>query len=123
MKKTTQNSRSKLLWSVLFVLIAAATIWAVLSQSRSFSLRSFLSYASGASKPWLVMALLSMLGFIVFEGEALVVICRAFGCPVSRGRAFVYSASDIYVSAITPSASGGQQIGRASCRERVLIPV
>ena len=96
------------MWSVLFVLIAAATIWAVLSQSRSFSLRSFLSYASGASKPWLAMALLSMLGFIVFEGEALVVICRAFGCPVSRGRAFVYSASDIYVSAITPSASGGQ---------------
>ena len=108
MKKSTQNSRNKLLWSVLFVLIAAATIWAVLSQSRSFSLRSFVSYASGASKPWLAMALLSMLGFIVFEGEALVVICRAFGYPISRGRAFIYSASDIYVSAITPSASGGQ---------------
>ena len=108
MKKSTQNAKSKLLWSVLFVLIAAATIWAVLSQSRSFSLRSFVSYASGASKPWLAMALLSMLGFIVFEGEALVVICRAFGYPIARGHAFIYSASDIYVSAITPSASGGQ---------------
>ena len=108
MKKSTQNSRSKLLWSVLFVLIAAATIWAVLSQSRSFSLRSFAAYASEMSKPWLTMALLSMLGFIVFEEESLAVICRAFGYPVSRGRAFIYSASDIYVSAITPSASGGQ---------------
>ena len=108
MEKSSQTSRSKLLWSVLFVVIAAATIWAVLAQSRSFSLRSFVSYASGASKPWLAMALLSMLGFIVFEGESLAVICRAFGYPISRGRAFVYSASDIYVSAITPSASGGQ---------------
>ena len=108
MKKSTQNSRSKILWSVLFVLIAAATIWAVLSQSRSFSLRSFAAYASGASRPWLAMALLSMLGFIVFEEEALAAICRTFGYPVSRGRAFIYSASDIYVSAITPSASGGQ---------------
>ena len=108
MKKSTQNSRSKILWSVLFVLIAAATVWAVLSQSRSFSLRTFVSYASGMSKPWLAMALLSMLGFIVFEQESLAVICRAFGHPVSRGRAFIYSASDIYVSAITPSASGGQ---------------
>ena len=108
MKKSTQKSQSKLLWSVLFVVIAAATIWAVLSQSSSFSLRSFVSYASGASKAWLAMALLSMLGFIVFEGEALIVICRAFGYSVSRRRAFIYSASDIYVSAITPSASGGQ---------------
>ena len=108
MKKSTQKSQSKLLWSVLFVVIAAATIWAVLSQSRSFSLRSFAAYASGASKTWLAMALLSMLGFIVFEGEALVVICRAFGYPTSHRRAFIYSASDIYVSAITPSASGGQ---------------
>ena len=108
MKKPTQKSQNKLLWSVIFVLIAAATIWAVLSQSKSFSLRSFLSYASGMSKCWLAMALLSMLGFIVFEGEALVAICRAFGHPISRRRAFVYSASDIYVSAITPSASGGQ---------------
>ena len=46
MKKSSQNSRSKLLWTVLFVLIAAATIWAVLSQSQAFTLRSFVSYAS-----------------------------------------------------------------------------
>ena len=108
MKKPTQKSQSKLLWSVLFVLIAAATVWAVLSQSRSFSLRTFVSYASGMSRRWLIMALLSMLGFIVFEGESLVAICRAFGYPVSHRRTFIYSASDIYVSAITPSASGGQ---------------
>ena len=108
MKKPSRNSRSRLLWSVLFVVIAAATVWAVLSQSKSFSLSALAAYVSEASKPWLAMALLSMLGFIVFEGESLAAICRAFGYPVSRRSAFVYSASDIYVSAITPSASGGQ---------------
>ena len=108
MKKSTQKFQSKILWSVLFVVIAAATIGVVLSQSSSFSPHSFASYASEASKPWLVMAVLSMLGYIIFEGESLVVICRAFGYSVSRRRAFIYSASDIYVSAITPSATGGQ---------------
>ena len=108
MKKPAQKTQNKILWSVLFIIIAAATIWAVLSQSRSFSLRSFAEYASEMSKPWLAMALLSMLGFIFFEGESLVAICRAFGYPTSHRRAFIYSASDIYVSAITPSASGGQ---------------
>ena len=105
---SAQKSLNRLLWSVLFVVIAAATIWAVISQSRSFSLRSFVSYASGVSKAWLSAAFLSMLGFILFEGEAFVAICRAFGHSISHRRGFIYSASDIYFSAITPSASGGQ---------------
>ena len=114
MKKSDKNSapspksRNRALWSVLFVLIAAATIWAVVSQSRSFSLDTFVSYISGASKPWLTAAVLCMLGYIWLEGKALITICRAFGYSVKRRRGFVYSASDIYFSAITPSATGGQ---------------
>ena len=49
-----------------------------------------------------------MLGFIYFEGEALRVLVRHMGYPAKRSHGFVYSAADVYFSAITPSASGGQ---------------
>ena len=107
-ENTTKRSSNKLLWSLLSVLIAAATIWAVISQARAFSLDSFADYVFGTSKPWLLAAVLCMLGFIVFEGMAIATICRALGYRTDFGRGFVYSASDIYFSAITPSATGGQ---------------
>lgn len=106
--KNDISSRKKLLWTVLFAVIAAATVWAVVSHSKAFSAASFASYISGASKVWLIAAILSMLGFVVFEGEAVTSICRAFGCFPNHKQGFIYSASDIYFSAITPSASGGQ---------------
>ncbi len=43
-----------------------------------------------------------------FEGEALREIVFHMGYPTKHKDAFVYSAADIYFSAITPSASGGQ---------------
>lgn len=107
-ENTPRDKRNKLLWSALFIAIAAATVWAVVSQSKTFSFNSFLSYINGSAKMWLIAAFISMLGFIVFEGEAILAACRAFGYPVSHRRGFAYSASDIYFSAITPSATGGQ---------------
>ena len=107
-KSASDQSPNKLMWSLVSVLIAAATIWGVISQARAFSLDSFLSYFLDASLPWLLAAILCMLGFIVFEGMAIATICRAFGYRVNHRQGFVYSASDIYFSAITPSATGGQ---------------
>ena len=109
-KSSSDKSSNKLLWSLVSVFIAAATIWAVISQARAFSLNSFFSYFLDASIPWLLAAFLCMLGFIVFEGMAITTICRTFGYRVKHRRGFVYSASDIYFSAITPSATGGQPV-------------
>ena len=107
-KSSSDQSPNKLLWSLVSVFIAAATIWGVISQARAFSLDSFLSYFLDASIPWILAAILCMLGFIVFEGMAIATICRAFGYRTNRRQGFIYSASDIYFSAITPSATGGQ---------------
>ena len=108
MDQTPQTPKSKLLWSLLFLAIAAATIGAVASQSGALTLPAFLSYVSGLSAPWLAAAGAGMLGFVFFEGEAVLSVCRAFGYPTGHRRGFLYSASDIYFSAITPSATGGQ---------------
>jgi hypothetical protein len=54
------------------------------------------------------MAVVCMCGFFVFEGLALKTLCKTFGYKRSAGKCMVYSSSDIYFSAITPSATGGQ---------------
>ena len=38
------DKKKKLLWSILFLLIAAMTVWALTSQNKAFSLHSFATY-------------------------------------------------------------------------------
>lgn len=102
------TDRKQWLFMALFAVIAVVSVWAVVAQSREFSLSDFTTYIRHASIPWLVVALLSMFGFILFEALALLVLCRALGYRQSLWRGYIYSASDIYFSAITPSATGGQ---------------
>lgn len=108
MKKTSDTPRSRLLWSLVFVAVAALSVYTIVSQSHTFSLETFADYVAGASLPWVLCAVTCMLGFIFFEGEAVISICRAFGYNASHARGFSYSAADLYFSAITPSATGGQ---------------
>lgn len=102
------NFKRKWLWSVLSVGIAACTIWAVTSQNQQFSADYFKLYLTKVSPALIVPAILCMLGFIAMEGAALAYICRSFGYRTRPGDGWVYSSSDIYFSAITPSATGGQ---------------
>lgn len=107
-EKKAPKKKSSWLWSLLFVAIAGLSIWAVTSQSKSFSFSQFWDYICNASPFWMIVSFFFMLGFIVFEGLALLDICRSFGYRKKLKNGFLYSASDLYFSAITPSASGGQ---------------
>ena len=102
------NAKREALWSLLFLLIAAGTIWAVSSQSKNFSLAGFMDFLQGASLPWLVLAFGCMLLSVWSEGMALLQICRGFGHRRRGTDGFVYASADVYFSAITPSATGGQ---------------
>ena len=101
-------SRKKIIWTVLSLLLACFCIWEVISMSKDFSGELFVNMLKTASPIWLGAALLCMIGFIVFEAEAIRCIIRVmgYGKPVRTG--ITYSAADIYFSAVTPSASGGQ---------------
>ena len=120
-KNTKQNEHEKsnllnkrnVLFMVLFLVIAVMTVFAVVSQSKEFSMTDFVEYIEGSSVEWLVMALVSMLGFIFFEAIALMILCKAFGHKQSLGRSYVYSSADIYFSAITPSRQSVQYWCRA----------
>lgn len=96
------------LWTVLSLLIAVITIRIVAAQTNGTSLKSFLNSISQANWFWLGGALCGMLGIILFEACAVRCICRSLGYPTTRRKSWTYAAADIYFSAITPSATGGQ---------------
>lgn len=98
----------KVIWSLVFVVIAVASISVIVSQSRGFTWQGFVEYLSEASPIYVISAVLCMLGFIWFEGVSLVFIARNFGYKSNLLDGLAYSSSDIYLSSITPSATGGQ---------------
>ena len=101
-------NKKKIFWAIASVFIAALSIWAVISQSRNFSFATLKSFISGADKGWLIASFVCTFGFIWFEGFALVRIARHFGYKTNALDGTVYGGADVYFSAITPSASGGQ---------------
>ena len=106
--ETAPVGRREAIWSVVFLLIVAASVWAITSQVRGFSFEGFVDSVREASVPWLAMAVACMLLHVFFEGAAILQICRTFGYPRRGIDGFAYASADIYFSAITPSATGGQ---------------
>ncbi|MDD6155044.1 MAG: flippase-like domain-containing protein [Eubacteriales bacterium] len=103
-----KNVRSKVIWALLFILIMWLTVKAVSTQAEDFSLSQLLDMMKDARKIPLILAFLASAGYVIFEGVALLRISAELGYkkPVHRG--MLYAVADVYFSAITPSASGGQ---------------
>lgn len=102
------DKKKNLLWTLATVIIAVISIWAVISQAHHFSLENFGDFITGANPVWMCLAVFWMLFYIFLEGHALHIILNAFGYKRKITQCTVYSAADIYFSAITPSATGGQ---------------
>lgn len=102
------NTKKRLFWSLFSLLLAALSIWAVLSQNRKWSPAQLVESVREANPWWLAAAVCCTMLFVVLEGAGLCSILKAIGFrrPLSRG--ILYSTADIYFSAITPSATGGQ---------------
>lgn len=102
------KKQRKWLAPVAFLALVAITVLVVAGQSKTFTAEGFLEYI-GTVKPWgLAAAVGCTLLYVLFEGQALLVLCRALGYRPRAYRGVLYSAADIYFSAITPSATGGQ---------------
>ena len=103
-----QDNKNRFRWAVLFIFIAALSIFAVLTASKSFSMETLRLLLAHSNPLFIILAVAAMLGFILFEGLALRTLVRSFGHECSVKDSFTFSAADIYFSAITPSATGGQ---------------
>lgn len=100
--------KHKWLAPTAFALLVLVTIYVVSRQSASFTAEGFLEYLRGIRSWGLIAATACMLAFILFEGMGLLALCRAMGYRQRGYRGLLYSAADIYFSAITPSSTGGQ---------------
>lgn len=110
MANIAKSKYGRLGWTLAFILVAAATVWTVTSQNKSFSLQAFSAFLKQANPFWLAAAFLAVFGFVFFEALALKIACRPFGYKISVADSLTYSSADIYFSAITPSATGGQPV-------------
>ena len=106
-KEFFQKNKNKIICFFVTLLLAIVTIYAVFKGS-GISFDELMQSIRDASGVGIALAAVCMLGFIYFEGEAVRVIVNHMGYPAKRSHGFVYSAADVYFSAITPSASGGQ---------------
>lgn len=100
--------RKKVFWSVLSLILAGMAIWGVLSQLGEMPLRRLWENILESKKPYLAAACVCGGLYIVMEGEALRRLMEGIGYGVRFRHGILYSAADVYFSAVTPSATGGQ---------------
>lgn len=106
--KSEFQIKKQLWWLLLFGIIAILSVWAIFSFQKDFAWSSFLEYLNCADFKWLVGSMICVVCYILLEGLSILTICKSLGYHRNIKDGFVYSAADIYFSAITPSASGGQ---------------
>jgi len=107
-KSSMFGGKKNLIWIVFFLLIAFLSIISIMAMNKSFSFSKFVSFLSEAKGIYILCAVLSVLLYIVFEGISIQYLCRKLNSKTRKGAGFFYAAADLYFSAITPSATGGQ---------------
>lgn len=101
------NNRKRIIWNIVSLLLAILTIRLVLMQDKGFSFREFKEFFLSSDPLFLSLAAVSSCGYFFFEGLAVTRMARLLGYTNKRFGT-IYGAADVYFSAITPSATGGQ---------------
>ena len=101
--------KRKTVFSLLFLLVLVAATWLVLKGiGKELDFVQMWRFIQTGNKGCLGAALLCMCFFIMMESFSLRCIYRHLGKDTGFGPSLVYAAADVYYSAITPSAAGGQ---------------
>lgn len=107
-KKLSKEVKKQLINVSILVLLVGITLAVLFSCNRELNFENIWSFLKSCNPLFLVAAFASMLLSIIFEGLSLHFILRGLGERPRLLSSMVYSTSDIYYSAITPSGSGGQ---------------
>ena len=98
----------KAFWMVFTMLLSVLTVGALLKQSETMSVETLVDKISNADLKWTIIAMVSAASYVIFEAVALCSILKGLGYKQSPKNGIIYSTADVYFSAITPSATGGQ---------------
>ena len=107
--QTKKPSLKKQLINVGFLLLLIGfTFFIIFHNNDGFSLQSLGEFVRKIQWPFLLGAICCMVMNIGFKGMSIGVLSRALGYKKGSLKNYSYAAADIYFSAITPSATGGQ---------------
>ena len=98
----------KYLLNGLFLIALIGGTFYFLLKDQEFDM--LLKYISEANALWLFVGLLLMLVFVSFESIIIHYLMKSLSCAVSFINCLKYSFIGFFVSAITPSATGGQPV-------------
>ncbi|MDE7440486.1 MAG: flippase-like domain-containing protein [Clostridia bacterium] len=108
MKKLSKKAKNQLFSFLFLFLLIGITLTVLLLSYQELNFKNIFDFIKH-SKWWLlVIAVVCMIAGVVFEGLSLFVISRKLEKKGKVLPSIAYSSADIYYSAITPSASGGQ---------------
>ncbi len=108
MAKPISKRTKKQIINAVFLIVLIAVTFIVLFTSQDISLTDIGKFLSDCHPGYVAGAFGGLLGYILFEAISLHVIARTLGRKTKFVSSVAYSSSDLYYSAITPSASGGQ---------------
>ena len=104
-KKSTMKT---IMWALISAVLAFLTIKGVLDHNKDMSLSELWQIIKTSDVLFVVLAVVAAAMFVFLEGVAILEILRKSGYRRKLHQGLIYSTSDIYFSAITPSATGGQ---------------
>ena len=105
--KISKRAKKQIL-NIAFLVILIGVTFTVIFVSNDINLRDVGAFLSSCNPWYIVAAFGGLLGYIMFEAVSLHIIARTLGHKSKFVSSTAYSTSDLYYSAITPSASGGQ---------------
>ena len=106
---TKKPSLKKQILNISFLLaLIGLTFYIIFCNSDGFSPAAVGAFVSSIQWPFLLGAFACMVLNIGFKGMSIGVLSRALGYKKGALKNYSYASADIYFSAITPSATGGQ---------------
>ena len=108
MKKRAVAIRKNIVNFCILAALVGVTFFVIFNNNDGFSINSVMDFVSDIHLPFLIGAFLCMIMNIGFKGLSIRVLSRALGYRRSLLSNYSYASADIYFSAITPSATGGQ---------------
>lgn len=106
--QSKRKIHKNIIWTIVSLILAVLTIHVVLKNGNNISLRELITAISSSNKFYLILGVVSAAMYVWFEGVAICSILKSTEYRQSNVRGLLYSTADIYFSAITPSATGGQ---------------
>lgn len=102
------NPKSQIISVVILIALLALTFIVINSSMEEISFEKLSEFFKYLRIEYILLSLICLLGYIFFEGQAMATASKLFGMHLGPLRSTKYASIELYFSAITPSATGGQ---------------